>query len=507
MAAHIKFLADDLLDGRCIGTRGGEIAIKYIEAQFAAMGLTPGGENGSYVQMIPVVGIEADTATVLSFKKGNQQLDLRYYEDFIADPGMQVPEVSVDEAELVFVGYGIEAPEYNWNDFKDTDVTGKILLNMNNDPDTGDPNFFGGRTRLYYGRWDYKYEMAARKGAAGAIIIHTTPSAAYPWQVVQSSWSGEQFELPAKGDPQLKVKAWTTEDATRRVLSMVNRNLDTLWQSAQSPTFHPVPLGVKVSITIKSKLRNLGTATVLGLLPGTDPQKKDEVVIYTAHHDHLGIGKAVNGDSIYNGAVDNATGVTAIISIAQAFTQLPQKPKRSILIIGLAAEESGLLGSQYFTEHPTFKRERIAADINLDAMNTRGRTRDLTIIGYGKTSLDEVVEDVAQQQHRVVLPDQFPDQGSFYRSDQFSFAKVGVPAISIDAGIEYIGRPKDWGKKQEEEWIEKHYHQPSDEYLPSWDLSGAVEDAQLAFMVGLKIANQDQMARWKPGDEFEKLRK
>lgn len=448
MAAHIKFLADDLLDGRGIGTRGGEIAIKYIEAQFAAMGLTPGGENGSYLQMIPVVGIEADTATVLSFKKGNQQLDLRYYEDFIADPGMQVPEVSVDEAELVFVGYGIEAPEYNWDDFKDTDVTGKILLIMNNDPDTGDPNFFGGRTRLYYGRWDYKYEMAARKGAAGAIIIHTTPSAAYPWQVVQSSWSREQFELPAKVGSQLRVKAWTTEDATRRVLSMVNRNLDTLWQSAQSPTFHPVPLGVKVSITIKSKLRNLGTANVLGLLPGTDPQKKDEVVIYTAHHDHLGIGKAVNGDSIYNGAVDNATGVAAIISIAQAFTQLPQKPKRSILIIGLAAEESGLLGSQYFAEHPTFKRERIAADINLDAMNTRGRTRDLTIIGYGKTSLDEVVEDVAQQQHRVVLPDQFPDQGSFYRSDQFSFAKVGVPAISIDAGIDYIGKPKDWGRSR-----------------------------------------------------------
>jgi Zn-dependent M28 family amino/carboxypeptidase len=507
MQAHIKFLADDLLDGRGIGTRGSEIAIKYIAAQFESMGLMPGGENNTYIQRFPVIGIEADSITPLSFKLGNRQLELKYYEEFIAFPGKQIPEVSVKDAELVFVGYGIEAPEYKWNDYKDTDVTGKILLIMNNDPDNGDPDFFGGKARLYYGRWDYKYEMAARKGAAGAIIIHTTPSASYPWQVVQTSWSGQQFELPSDIGPRLSVLAWTSEDATRRILKMASRNLDTLWRAAQRPAFSPIPLGIRVSIAISNKIRNLSTANVLGLLPGSDPPKKGEVVVYTAHHDHLGIRKAIDGDSIYNGANDNASGVAAILEIAQAFAQLPEKPKRSILFISVAAEESGLLGSQYFAEHPTFKPAKIAADINLDGMNTLGRTRDITIVGFGKTTLDETVKEVAGQQQRVVVPDQFPEYGSFYRSDHFSFAKIGVPAISLDFGVDFIGRPKGWGEKQIEDWIDKHYHQPSDEYLPSWDLSGAVEDAQLAFLVGLKIATQNQMPQWMPGDEFEKMRK
>lgn len=506
ITAHVKFLADDLLDGRGIGTRGGELAIKYIEAQFEALGLAPGGEKGGYLQEIPVVGIKADSAMVLSFRHNGDRLDMKYYDEFIATPGMQVPKVSVENAELVFVGYGIDAPEYKWNDFKDVDVTGKVLLVMNNDPDTGDPNFFGGKTRLYYGRWDYKYEEAARKGAAGAIIIHTTPSAAYPWQVVQTSWSREQFEVPATNGPFIKMRAWLTEDATRRVLAMVHKDLEKLTKSAQSRKFRPVPLGIKVSIDIKSRLRNLTTANVIGLLPGEDPAKKDEVVVFTAHHDHLGIGKAVHGDSIYNGASDNASGVAAMIAIAQAFQRLDQKPRRSILFLAGAGEESGLLGSQYYAEHPTFSPGKIAAAFSLDGMNIWGRTRDVSIIGYGKTTIDSIVTDIAALQQRIVVPDQFPEHGSYYRSDQFSFAKIGVPAVMLDSGDDFIGKPKGWGEKQTLAWIATHYHQPSDEYSPSWDLSGAVEDAQLAFLVGLTIANKDPMPAWKPGDEFEKVR-
>lgn len=504
IAAHIKFLAHDLLDGRGIGTRGGEIAIRYIASQFEAMGLKPGGENAGYLQRIPVVGIKADTIMSFSFRYRNQQLVLRYYEDFIATSGIQVPEVALKNAELVFVGYGIQAPEFKWNDFKDVDVSGKVLLIMNNDPDTGDPGFFGGKARLYYGRWDYKYETAAKNGAVGAIIIHTTPSAGYPWQVVQTSWSGEQFELPVKANSPLKVKAWLTEEATNRILKMSGKSLAALFKAAQSPAFRPVPLGIKVSIAIKNKLRNLESSNVLGLLPGRDPEKKNEAVIYVAHHDHLGIGKAVNGDSIYNGALDNASGVATILTIAQAFTRLPQKPKRSVLFIAVAAEESGLLGSQYYAENPTFNPSKIAGVLNVDGVNIWGKTHDLTIVGYGKTSIDSIVKGIAEQQNRRVIPDQFPEQGFFYRSDQFSFAKIGVPAINVDMGLDFVGKPAGWGKKQVDAWIAHHYHQPSDEYLPSWDLTGAVEDARLIFLVGLKIANQLQMPRWVPGDEFER---
>lgn len=507
IAAHIKFLADDLLDGRGIGTRGGEIGIKYIAGQFEEMGLLPGGENNNFTQRFPMVGIKSDTTMGFRFQYGDQCLALRYYEDFLVNPGVQLPEVSVEDAELVFVGFGIQAPEYNWDDFKDKNVAGKILLIMNNDPDTGDPNFFGGKTRLYYGRWTYKYEMAAAKGALGAIIIHTTPSAGYPWQVLQTSRTRENFELPQNQVSQLQIKAWATEDATKRLLKMTGLNLTDLYEAAQSPDFEPIPLGIKASIMIKSKLRNVETANVLGLLPRSDSEKKDEAVVFVAHHDHLGIGRPVKGDSIYNGALDNASGVATMLTIAQAFTQLPQKPNRSILFIAVAAEESGLLGSRYYAEYPTFPPTKIAAVINIDAINIWGRTRDLTIIGYGKTNLDAIVNEIAEQQQRVVFPDQFPEQGYFYRSDQFSFAKIGVPAIYIDNGLDFIGKPKGWGKEQVNSWISQHYHQPSDEYLTSWDLSGAVEDAQLMFLLGLKIANHEQMPQWMPGDEFEKIRK
>jgi len=506
LRAHVRFLADDITEGRGVGTRGGLIAEKYIASQFQAMGLIP-GHGSSYFQPFPLVGIHADPSMRFCFKYGDQAVQLDYYDDFIAVPGNQKTLVQIEKADLVFAGYGIVAPEFNWNDFKNSDVSGKILLIMNNDPDTGDPEFFGGKKRLYYGRWGYKYEQAARMGAAGVIIIHTTPSASYPWQVVQTSWFGEQFELPLSDEPTLQVRAWATESNCRKIVSMAGFNLDTLYQMAQSPDFQPVNLGIQSAITIQSRIRTLKTANVLGLLPGRDPEKSKEVVIYTAHHDHLGIGRAAAGDSIYNGAVDNATGVAAILNIAKAFTQLPHPPARSLLFMAVAAEESGLLGSSYFAHNPTFSVQKIAGAINLDAMNIFGKTRDVSSIGYGKTSIDTTFDRLAGEQNRYVRPDQHPERGSFYRSDHFSFAKVGVPSVYLGGGNDFIGRSKAWVKENVSSWGGKHYHQPSDEYSMDWNLEGMVEDIRLAFLIGLNMANQESMPQWVPGDEFEKIRK
>lgn len=506
LRAYIQFLADDITEGRGVGTPGDMIAEKYIASQFQAMGLKP-GNGDSYFQTFPLIGIHADPSMSLHFKHADKTIKLNYYDDFIAVPGNQESLIQIDKAELVFAGYGIVAPEFNWNDFKNSDVKGKILLIMNNDPDTGDPNFFGGKTRLYYGRWDYKYEEAARQGAAGVIIIHTTPSASYPWQVVQTSWFGEQFELPRSDEPCLKVKAWATESRCREIVRMAGFNLDTLRQMAQSRDFQPVDLGIRTAITIHSRIRTLETANVLGLFPGKDPEKSEEVVIYTAHHDHLGLGKSADGDSIYNGAVDNATGVAAVLNIAQAYTRLPHPPDRSLLFMAVSAEESGLLGSDYYAHHPTFPVQKIAGVINLDAMNIFGRTRDVSSIGFGKTSIDTTFVRLAEEQNRYVRPDQHPERGSFYRSDHFSFAKVGVPSVYLGGGHDFIGRSKAWVKEHVDPWVGTHYHQPSDEYSPDWNLDGMIEDTKLAFMIGLNMADQKPMPEWVPGDEFEKIRK
>ncbi|PYQ25179.1 MAG: peptidase M28, partial [Acidobacteria bacterium] len=392
-------------------------------------------------------------------------------------------------------------------DYKGADLKGKVLLMMNNDPED-DPGLFAGKTRLYYGRWDYKYEMAARLGAAGAIVIHTTPSAGYPWQVVQTSWSGEQFELPHEGGPEVPVKAWVTEQAARKIAGLAGQDLDALRAAAQKRDFHPVDLGVGADIRLKNEVQKKQTANVIGRLPGRDPALSREAVVYTAHHDHLGIkeGAKAGQDNIYNGALDNASGVAAMLAIAQAMKALPQAPRRSVIFAAVAAEEQGLLGSQYLAAHPPVPAGRIAADINIDGINIWGRTRDITMIGLGKSSLDDWVVKLAAMQGRVVVPDQFPDKGFFYRSDQFSLAKVGVPAAYFDAGTDVIGRPRGWGREQQERFEANDYHQPSDELRPDWNLAGAVEDTQLFFYLGLKVANAPRMPHWKPGDEFEAAR-
>ena len=441
------------------------------------------------------------------FQAGGKTLPLKYWDDFIAVSGAQAPTSTLRDAELVFVGYGIQAPEYQWDDFKGTDLKGKVLVMMNNDPDWN-PQLFEGNRRLYYGRWTYKYESAARQGAAGAIIIHTTPSAGYPWQVVQTSWSGEQFELPATGEPRIQVAGWATEDATRKLLAAAGQDLAKLIDQAKKREFKPVPLGITTSLALTNKLTRVKTANVLGLLPGSDSSLKSEVVLFSAHHDHLGIGEPdKSGDKIYNGAVDNAAGCAQVLAIAKAFAKLPQRPRRSILFAFVAAEEQGLLGSEYLAKHPPVPAGKIAANINYDGGNVLGRTKDLTYIGLGKSSLDSLVQALATRQGRELLGDQFPDRGFFYRSDQFNFAKIGVPAIYLDSGTDYIGKPKDWGKQQVEDYEEHRYHQPSDEFDPKWTYDGMIEDAQLGFYAGLSIADTPRLPAWNPGDEFEAARK
>ncbi len=508
LQAPIRYLADDLLEGRGPATRGDKLTQLYLASTLQYLGFAPGAGNGTYIQPLDIVGVNADVPKTWDFKKGSQTLALKSWDQFIAASGVQKDHSVIDNAEIVFVGYGIQAPEYQWDDFKKMDLKGKVLLVMNNDPDW-DPKLFEGKRRLYYGRWDYKYESAARQGAAGAIIIHTTPSAGYNWQVVQNSWTGEQFGLPDEGKvPLLQVAAWATEDASRELVKLAGFDLDTLRKQAQSRDFKPVPLGITTSLTLTNKVNHAQTANIAGLLPGSDPKLKDEVVIYSAHHDHLGIGEPdKTGDKIYNGAEDNAAGVAQVLAIAKAFSVLPERPKRSILILLVAGEEQGLLGSDYYARHPTFPPGKIAANINYDGGQILGRTTDLTFIGLGKSSLDNVVKKIAATQGRTVVGDQFPDKGFFYRSDQFSFAKIGVPAIYLDSGTHFRGKPDNWGKEKLEEWEAKHYHQPSDEMTPDWNFDGMIEDARLGFEAGVDIANDPKLPAWVPGDEFEAARK
>jgi Zn-dependent M28 family amino/carboxypeptidase len=508
LRSHVRFLADDLLEGRGPATRGDRLAQLYVATQMEGLGLEPAGPNGSWFQPFEIVGIDAQNPETVSFAKDSQKVDLKFYDDYVAMSGVEAPEVRLEQAEVVFVGFGIVAPEYQWDDFKGADVKDKVLLVMNNDPED-DPALFGGKTRFYYGRWSYKYERGAEMGAAGVIVIHTTPSAGYGWKVIQTSNTGEQFSLPHESEPQLQVKAWATEDAAKKIAALGGQDLDALRAAAQKRDFKPVPLGVRVSLALKNKVRRAQTANVIGRLPGRDPVLGKEAVIYTAHHDHLGMKESAKPgeDAIFNGAMDNATGVSAILAIARAMKALPAAPRRSVLFAAVAAEEQGLLGAKYYAAHPTLAPGRLAANINIDGMSIFGPTRDVVMIGFGKSELDGYVKSLAALQGRVVVPDQFPDKGFFYRSDQFALAKIGVPAAYFDDGVDVIGKPAGWGKAQKEAFEAKDYHQPSDQLRDDWDFTGFVQDAQLTFYLGLKVANAPAMPSWNKGDEFEAARK
>lgn len=508
LRAHIRFLSHDLLEGRGPGSRGDQLAQLYIATQLESLGLKPAARDGSWIQKVPLVGVTTTPPARVDFRSASGAVTLQHHTEMMLTSGQQAPQVSVKDAELVFVGYGIQAPEYQWDDFKGVDVKGKILLMMNNDPED-DPQLFAGKRRLYYGRWDYKYEMAAKMGAAGALIIHTTASAGYPFQVVQTSWSGEEFELAASEGPRTNIRGWLTEEAAKKVCQLAGKDLDSLRAAAQSRDFSPVQLGVMTSIDLTCQVRQQETANVFGVLPGSDPELSKEHVIFMAHHDHLGMAaqRDARGDNIYNGAIDNASGTASLLAIAQAVASLPVRPKRSMLFAVVGAEEQGLLGSKYMAADPPVPAGYMAAVINIDGINFLGKTHDLNLIGNGKSSLDGWVEAVAKVQGRTVVPDYFPDRGYYYRSDQFSLAKIGVPGVYLHSGINVVGQPDGWGKQTLEAWVEKNYHQPSDEYREDWKMEGAIDDARLLMHVGLGLADDPALPAWNPGDEFEAARR
>ena len=502
----MRLLASDEFEGRGPATRGDALTQKYLASELEALGLEPFAPGGGWVQPVELVGVSSRVEKLVA-TAGKQSVTLKPADDAVFFAGKAEAASRVDKAELVFAGFGIVAPEFGWDDFKGVDVKGKVLLVVNSDPEE-DPAIFGGRARLWYGRWDYKYEQARRLGAAGCVIIHTTQSAGYPWPVVQTSWSGEQFELPGSEAQRLEVKGWLTEEATRRLVALGGRDLDQLRTQANGRDFKPVPLGVSLSVALKNSVQRKTTGNVLGLLRGSDPVLSQEVVVYTAHHDHLGLApEAPPGeDHVFNGAVDNASGVSALLAVARAFVALPMPPKRSVLFAFVAAEEQGLLGSRFLVDHPPVPASYMAADINIDGMNIWGRTKDVSVIGLGKSSLDGIVTELARAQGRAVKPDALSDRGFFYRSDQLNFAKAGVPSAYFASGHDFIGRPEGWGREQSEAWERNHYHRPSDEVSDTWDLSGAVEDVRLYFQLGAVVANAPTLPTWTKGDEFEATR-
>jgi len=511
LRAHIKFLSDDRLEGRGTGARGGETAALYIAEQFEAMGLKGAGQKGSFWQPVSLVGVKADPKTELRIKGAEKAEAFKFADDFVAFTGAQTEHVNIN-ADLVFVGYGIEAPEQKWNDYKGSpeDYRGKILVMLVNDPPATkeEPDLFGGRRLTYYGRWTYKYEEAARRGAAGVILLHTNESAGYPWSVVRTSNGSWRFDITrGAGDktPFLRMRAWMTDDAAHRMFGLAGMNLDELRKQATTREFRPVKLNLAGSIDLNSEVKRVEAPNVVAILPGQDPKLRDEYVVFSAHWDHFGIGAPdKNGDTIYNGAVDNASGVAALLEMARVFSALPvgQRPKRSILFLIPTAEEQGLLGSEWYSQHPVVPLTKTAADINLDSMNVLGPTNDFVALGAERSSLQAVVEAIARERGLRITPDPRPEQGSFYRSDHFPFAKVGVPSISFKEGNDYIGHPKDWGEKKFREYNEAHYHQPSDEYRDDWDFRGMIQEADFAMEIGRRVANMNIMPKFNPNDEF-----
>jgi Zn-dependent M28 family amino/carboxypeptidase len=514
LLAHIKVLASDEFEGRAPGTKGEELSVKYISDQFKKIGLKPGNPDGTYTQEVPLAGIKSEPR--MSFTIGDKTIDLKYPDDFVASSARLQPEIKVDKSDVVFVGYGIVAPEYGWDDYKDVDVRGKTLVMLIGDPpipDSKDPSkldekMFKGKAMTYYGRWTYKYEIAAQKGAAAAIIVHETQPAAYPWQVVRSSWGKENFELdnPNKNMDAVSARSWITLDVAKKIVADCGQDFEALKKTAVTKDFRPVTLNAKAGIQIKQQIREFKSHNVIGKLEGSDAKLKDEYVIYTAHWDHLGRHPELQGDQIFNGAIDNASGVASVIQIAAAFMKVNPPPKRSVLLMATTAEEAGLLGAKFYAEHPLYPLEKTLADINIDGVNPWGKTHDLEDLTNGNSAMDDLLGQAAARQGRVMKPNSEPEKGGFYRVDSFEFAKAGVPVLHAARGIEIIGKPPEYGKQKRDEFVAKHYHQPSDEVDPGWDLSGAVQDVQLLFEVGYQVANGDKFPEWKAGSEFKAKR-
>jgi Zn-dependent M28 family amino/carboxypeptidase len=545
---HIKVLASDAFEGRGPGTPGEEKTVAYLVGQFKAMGLKPGNPDGSYVQDVPLVGFEAlKTSGSIRFK--DKTIDLKTSDDWVGvsrkytaamdeltgankpKPGEAAKQaladfrmasapltntLQLDDSDVIFVGYGVVAPEYGWDDYKGVDVKGKTVVMLINDPavpDSADsskldPSLFKGKAMTYYGRWTYKYEIASEKGAAACLIVHEAGPAGYPYQVVTGSWGRENFDLflPDGNAGRVTIEAWLSLDKAKQIFQAAGQDFDALKSAAVRKDFKPVPLGAKAEFSVRNRLRRVDSKNVVARLEGSDPALKTEQIVYTAHWDHLGRDPNLKGDQIFNGAADNASGTSALLEVARGFTLLKTPPKRSILFLSVTAEEKGLLGAKFYASKPLYPLAKTLANINMDVINLWGRTRDIVSVGLGNTTLDDALLEAAKGQGRTVGGDPEPEKGSFYRSDHFEFAKVGVPALNAKAGIDYIGKPSDYGKAKRDEYTQKDYHKVSDEVKDGWDLSGAEQDMQLLMEVGYKVAQGSKYPEWKPGTEFKGAR-
>ncbi len=504
--AHVRFLSDDLLEGRGTGTRGGDIAAKYIATQFALDGLKPAGDNGGYLQKIEFTGVQTLPATTFALApEHGGALDLKLGADYVTNNQTQTDNVDVD-APVVFVGYGIEAPEYGWNDFKGVDVKGKVLLVIVNQPPSKDPKFFKGEAMTYYGRWTYKFEEAARKGAVGVLIIHRTDLASYGWSVVRSSWSNEQVYLSNDSEPKLKAASWIQLEVARQLFAAAGLKLDDMMATAGTREFKARDLPVRFKAHIVSKVRKFVSYNVLGLLPGADGGNASQAVVYSAHYDHLGLDPSMAGDNIYNGAVDNGTGVGVVLELAHAFAASSVHPPHTVLFAAVTAEEKGLLGSNFLGKHLPMAARRFALGLNFDAIPPIGVPESVNVTGAERTSFYPVVEKTAKAFGFDIQPDAEPGAGHYYRSDHFSLARAGVPAFSINTGMKFAGHPAQWGKAQSDEYTAKHYHNPSDEYSPAMDFSSNASLAKFGFVLGWQALLAKGTVNWLPGDEFEAAR-
>jgi Zn-dependent M28 family amino/carboxypeptidase len=515
MLERTRILASDEFEGRAPGTAGEEKTVGYLVSELKKMGLAPGNPNGTYIQDVPFVGITSKPA--LAFQIGDETLALENVTEFVGPTSRAATHIEVKDSDVVFVGYGVVAPEFGWDDFKGVDVRGKTVVMLINDPPvvdpaTGrlDPKIFGGTAMTYYGRWTYKYEIAAERGAAACLIVHETGPASYPFAVLVNSQSRENFEIrsPDGNAGHVAMQGWLTIDATRKLFAHAGKDFDALKKSAATREFQPAPLGAKASFTIDSTLRNVDSRNVVALLPGSDAKLRNEYVIYTAHWDHLGRDPRLKGDQIYNGADDNASGTATLLEVAQAFAALPpaERPKRSVVFLSVTAEEKGLLGSRYYAQHPLYPLERTVANVNTDGANYFGRTRDMRVIGFGASTLDDLAVSLAAEQGRTVTPDPSPEKGRYYRSDHFEFAKVGVPAFYPKRGVDYADKPVGWGLKYEAEFDLKDYHQVTDEVRPDWTFEGGAQDAAFLTEFIKRIANDDKWPEWRPGNEFKARR-
>ncbi|MCE5233740.1 MAG: M28 family peptidase [Mizugakiibacter sp.] len=507
-AAHLKRLSSDEFEGRKPGTIGERLTSDYIVEQFKRMGLEP-GNHGDWFQSVPVVSTELqNTDVALDVAAGGGSEKFAYKTDMVVGTLQADPDVKLDGSDVVFVGYGVDAPEYQWNDYAGLDVKGKTVVVLVNDPgwDRNDAALFKGRAMTYYGRWTYKFEEAARKGAAACFIVHETEPAAYPWSVVEHSWTGPQLDLPSSEDPapRLPVAGWLTHEAAQRLFAKAGLDFDKLKVAADQRGFKPVALNAKASIELRSKIEHTRSVNVLGLLKGSE--RPDEAVIYTAHWDHLGQDPGLKGDQIFNGAIDNGTGVSALLEIAEAFAHQQPKPKRSVLFAAVTLEESGLLGSKYYVAHPVFPLDKTVADINMDALPIIGPEKDMEVVGYGQSELEDYLKAALAAEGRTMTPESTPEKGHYFRSDHFNFAKAGVPALDASGGSDLVDGGEAAGRAAKADYVEHRYHAPADEFNPNWDYRGVIEDVQTLYAVGEKLAGESTFPQWRPDSEFRAAR-